>query len=107
MVLLFSATGARHYLNHLPVISEAIGGPSNNNNNNKGSSAAFEGSGGVLFQFEADPPTVTMQVKYTSVLYCCSPVFRASEQALFVVAGVCVCVSKKWRSCALLPSVVE
>ena len=38
------------------MISEAIGGGSG------GTSAAFEGSGGVLFQFEADPPTVTMQV---------------------------------------------
>ncbi|CBN74927.1 conserved unknown protein [Ectocarpus siliculosus] len=62
------SAGARHYLNHLPVINEAIGGGaggggsnSNNNNNNDSSSSAFEGSGGVLFQFEADPPTVTMQ----------------------------------------------
>lgn len=41
------------------MISEAIGGPSNNKD---APSAAFEGSGGMLFQFEADPPTVTMQV---------------------------------------------
>ncbi|CAM9786778.1 unnamed protein product, partial [Ascophyllum nodosum] len=49
--------GARHYLNHLPVIHEAIGGTAPNGS----SSLEFEGSGGVLFQFEADPPTVTMQ----------------------------------------------
>lgn len=59
VVLCPFTTGAKHYLNHLPVISEAIGGPRNNNNDT--SSAAFERSGGVLFQFEADPPTVTMQ----------------------------------------------
>lgn len=67
-----SRAGARHYLNHLPVINEAIGGgaggggSNNDNNNDPSSSSAFEGSGGVLFQFEADPPTVTMQV----CIYC-------------------------------------
>ena len=60
----FEHTGARHYLNHLPVISEAIGGPTANNST---PSAAFEKSGGVLFQFEADPPTVTMQVRLREV----------------------------------------
>ncbi|CAM9911078.1 unnamed protein product, partial [Ectocarpus sp. 12 AP-2014] len=60
------SAGARHYLNHLPVINEAIGGGGagaggSNNKNDPSSSSAFQGSGGVLFQFEADPPTVTMQ----------------------------------------------
>lgn len=51
--------GATHYLNHLPVIHEAIGGGTVATAD---ASSSFEGSGGVLFQFEADPPTVTMQV---------------------------------------------
>ena len=51
--------GAAHYLNHLPVIHEAIGGGTGAAAD---ASASFQGSGGVLFQFEADPPTVTMQV---------------------------------------------
>lgn len=50
--------GARHYLNHLPVINEAIGGDGDSGVR----SPELEGSAGVLFQFEADPPTVTMQV---------------------------------------------
>lgn len=50
--------GAAHYLNHLPVIHEAIGGGTTSAEQ----ASSFEGSGGVLFQFEADPPTVTMQV---------------------------------------------
>eukprot|EP00903_Cladosiphon_okamuranus_P014882 g13781.t1 len=37
---LHHSSGAKHYLNHLPVISEAIGGPSNSNDD--GPSAAFE-----------------------------------------------------------------
>ncbi|CAN0041921.1 unnamed protein product, partial [Scytosiphon promiscuus] len=59
------SAGARHYLNHLPVINEAIGGGGGGGHvggdEATSRASAFEGSGGMLFQFEADPPTVTMQ----------------------------------------------
>ena len=75
---LLSSSGARHYLNHLPVINEAIGGPTNSNST---PSAAFEKSGGMLFQFEADPPTVTMQVKLDCFLRKYGAPGRVSRQA--------------------------
>lgn len=109
--------GARHYLNHLPVIHEAITGGESRSPADGGTPSEFEGTGGMLFQFEADPPTVTMQVQRSprlraevyQVIFCCHTSRFALCQAAFLCWNCKGSVQGSCRACCcadLIPTPV-